>query len=228
MVISLFFSYKTLDRYALLIYGICILLLVWVLFFGKFVSGSRRWLVLGPISIQPSELVKLAVIIVLSRYYSRATSKSGLTLQQLIIPMLIAIIPFVLIVRQPDLGTAMIIALIAFSITAFVKIERRSLTYIIASGAATVPLVWFFLKGYQKRRILTFFNPDRDPLGAGYHIIQSNVNSSARSGPPNMFVPTIESKTVPKLVPSRYSLLRDALSILLPPVVSRRLDSRRK
>jgi len=175
MVISLFFSYKTLDRYALLIYGICILLLVWVLFFGKFVSGSRRWLVLGPVSIQPSELVKLAVIIVLARYYSRATTKSGLTLQQLITPMLIAVIPIVLIVRQPDLGTAMLIVLIAFSITVFVKIERRSLTYIIASGAATVPLVWYFLRGYQKQRILTFFNPDRDPLGAGYHIIQSKI-----------------------------------------------------
>jgi rod shape determining protein RodA len=88
---------------------------------------------------------------------------------------MLTIIPFLLIVKQPDLGTAMVVALIAGSMTIFVKIERRSLLYFIVSGMLTVPLVWFFMKGYQKNRILTFLNPDRDPLGAGYHIIQSKI-----------------------------------------------------
>ena len=138
-------------------------------------GGSKRWLIFGPVSVQPSELMKLAVIIILARYYSKTISNRGLILRQLVVPMLVTIIPFVLIVKQPDLGTAMLIFLIAFSITVFVKIEGRSLIYIITSGSATVPLIWFYLKGYQKQRILTFFNPDRDPLGASYHIIQSKI-----------------------------------------------------
>jgi rod shape determining protein RodA len=93
----------------------------------------------------------------------------------LVTPVVLTAIPFVLIVRQPDLGTAMVVLLIAGSITLYVKIERRTLLCLIAGGASAVPLVWMVLKGYQKQRILTFLNPDRDPLGAGYHIIQSKI-----------------------------------------------------
>lgn len=89
--------------------------------------------------------------------------------------MVLTLIPFAIIVRQPDLGTGMVVVLIALSITVFVKIERRAMIYIISGCTVTVPLVWFFLKGYQKRRILTFLDPERDPLGAGYHIIQSKI-----------------------------------------------------
>ncbi len=175
MVTSFLFNYKSLDRWAHGIYLICILLLICVLFFGKYVGGARRWLILGPVSIQPSELVKIAVIISLSRYYSKLANTRGFTLRELFTPLLLTITPFILIVKQPDLGTAMLIVLIAGSMTIFVKIERRSLLYIISLCIVTVPLVWFFLKGYQKKRLLTFFNPDRDPLGAGYHIIQSKI-----------------------------------------------------
>ncbi len=164
-----------LDLSSHAIYIIGIILLVCVLLYGKYVGGAKRWLMLGPVSAQPSELVKIAVIIVLARYYSRVANPAGLTLRDLFTPFVLAIIPFLLIVRQPDLGTAMLVALIAGSMTVFVKIERRSLLYFIVSGMLTVPLVWFFMKGYQKNRILTFLNPDRDPLGAGYHIIQSKI-----------------------------------------------------
>jgi rod shape determining protein RodA len=175
MVISFCFNYKRLDRWAFVLYIFGIILLVWVLFFGKYVSGSRRWLILGPVSFQPSELIKLLVIIVLARYYSRTADTGGLTLRQLFTPMIITTIPFILIVKQPDLGTAILLVLIAASMTLFVKIERRSLVYLAIAGVVTIPLVWFYLKGYQKQRILTFLNPDRDPLGAGYHIIQSKI-----------------------------------------------------
>lgn len=176
MVISFLFNYKLLDRYAYAVYIFCVLLLIAVLFFGKYVGGSKRWLVLGPISIQPSEIVKVAVIIALASYYSKNAYTRGFTLRRLFTPVILVLIPFVLIVRQPDLGTALLIVLIAGSMTVFVKIERRSFLYLVATGMVAIPLVWFFLKDYQKQRILTFLNPDRDPLGAGYHIIQSKIS----------------------------------------------------
>ncbi|MBU4344661.1 MAG: rod shape-determining protein RodA, partial [Proteobacteria bacterium] len=90
-------------------------------------------------------------------------------------PLILTLIPFLLIVNQPDLGTAILLILIAGSMTIFVKIEKRSYIYITAFCFISVPLILFLLKGYQKQRILTFLNPDRDPLGAGYHIIQSKI-----------------------------------------------------
>jgi len=129
----------------------------------------------APISVQPSELVKIAVIISLARYYSKFSDTRGFTLRELFTPLILTAIPFILIVKQPDLGTAMVVVLIAGFMTVFVKIERRSLLCIVSACTITGPLVWFLLKGYQKKRILTFINPDRDPLGAGYHIIQSKI-----------------------------------------------------
>ena len=175
MIGSFLFNYKMLERWAYVIYGVCILLLVGVLFYGKYVGGSQRWLVFGPVSVQPSEAVKLGVIIMLARHYSKFATTQGFMMRELIRPMLMTAIPCMLIVKQPDLGTALLIALIAVTMTVFVKIERRSFMYLLVSGTLVVPLVWFFLKGYQKQRILTFLNPDRDPLGAGYHIIQSKI-----------------------------------------------------
>jgi rod shape determining protein RodA len=175
MMGSLFINYRNLERWAPVLYAGCVVLLVAVLVGGKYVSGSRRWLVLGPLSIQPSELAKLAVILILARYYARHASTAGLNLRRLAKPLLLVALPFALIVNQPDLGTAALLVLIAASMTLFVKIDRRSLLYIGASSIVTGPLVWFFLKDYQKQRILTFLNPERDPLGAGYHIIQSKI-----------------------------------------------------
>lgn len=175
MVVTFSFNYKFLDRWAYPIYIFCIMLLVVVLFMGTYVGGSKRWLILGPLSIQPSEIVKIAVIIVLAKYYSKDASTRGFSLRDLIRPALLIGIPFVLIVRQPDLGTAGLVVLIACSITVFVKIERRSLISLVAACAFIVPMIWFFLKEYQKRRIIVFLNPDNDPLGAGYHIIQSKI-----------------------------------------------------
>ncbi len=175
LTVTFTFNYKLLDRYGQLVYVLCLLLLVWVLVFGKYIGGSRRWLLLGPLSLQPSELAKIAVIIVLAKYYAKDASTRGFTLKELLRPFVLVVVPFVLILKQPDLGTAGLILLIAASITVFVKIEKRSFIYLAVSAAAAIPLVWFFLKEYQKRRILVFLDPDRDPLGAGYHIIQSKI-----------------------------------------------------
>jgi rod shape determining protein RodA len=175
MIISFIISYKRFDQYAYAAYAVCIFLLMAVLLVGKLVAGSKRWLVFGPISFQPSELAKVAVILVLARYYSRTASIKGMRIRDLVIPMLMIAVPFALIVKQPDLGTAVMILLIATSLTVFVKIEKYAMIAIVTFGTVTIPLVWLMLKNYQKQRILTFLEPDRDPLGAGYHIIQSKI-----------------------------------------------------
>jgi rod shape determining protein RodA len=175
MIVCFLINYKVFERWAIPIYIGCNLLLAAVLWIGRYAGGSRRWLSLGPVSLQPSELIKIALILVLARYFSKVINAGGLTLRELVQPMLLTAVPFGLIVVQPDLGTAGLLALIAVSITIFAKIERRSLAAIVALGAAVVPMVWFVLKDYQKQRILTLLDPDRDPLGSGYHIIQSKI-----------------------------------------------------
>jgi rod shape determining protein RodA len=175
MVVAFVVNYKVYERWGHLFYILCIILLVAVLVHGKYVGGSRRWLVIGPLTLQPSELVKLAVIVMLARYYARMVRMEGLRMRELLIPLLVTSAPFFLIVRQPDLGTALLVALIAGCITLYIKIERTTFFGLLVTGALAIPLVWFFLKAYQKRRIMTFLNPDLDPLGAGYHIIQSKI-----------------------------------------------------
>lgn len=175
MVASLSFNYRMLDRWAYPIFIGCLLMLVAVVLFGKMAGGSRRWLILGPIHFQPSEMIKIAVVLVLAKYYAKTASPHGLTLKELGRPMLITALPVGLIVVQPDLGTAGLVALIAATVTLFVKVARRALALLLAVGAAVVPAAWLLLKDYQRRRILTFLDPDHDPLGAGYHIIQSKI-----------------------------------------------------
>jgi len=120
-------------------------------------------------------LTKVAIILVLARYYSKLVDPRGLTLRELVPPAILVLIPFLLVAGQPDAGTAGLILLIAGSMTVFVRIERRSLLFIVPSILVIVPVVWVLMPGYQKQRVLTLFNPDRDPLGAGYHIIQSKI-----------------------------------------------------
>lgn len=175
MIASFLINYRYLEKWAHMVYGISIFFLVAVLIFGKQIGGSRRWLVFGPVSFQPSELAKVAVIVVMARYYSKRVSNEGFTWQELLTPFILMLLPVLLIVNQPDLGTAILIVLISGTLMLFAKIERRSLLFIALLSCAAVPMVWFFLKEYQKQRILTFLNPDRDPLGAGYHIIQSKI-----------------------------------------------------
>ncbi len=175
MIPCILVNYRFLERWSYVIYTGCVGMLVYVLFFGRYAGGSRRWIDLGVFSLQPSELIKIAVVIVLAQYYSRRGRITGLNLRDLIWPMILLGIPFMLIVKQPDLGTSLLLVLVAATMTVFAKIERRSLWCMTASGIVLIPMVWFFLKEYQKQRILTFLNPDRDPLGAGYHIIQSKI-----------------------------------------------------
>ncbi|CAN2039356.1 SEDS family protein MrdB [Candidatus Magnetomoraceae bacterium gMMP-15] len=176
MLFFLFFNYKLLDRWHYLVYGGCIGLLIAVLFFGRMIAGSKRWLVLGPVSIQASEVAKIAIIIILARYYSRFASEKGLSLKELLIPFIYTAIPCIFILTQPDLGTTMVLLLIAGSITLFVKIRKGALIFLITVCAIAVTLLYsFLLEDYQRQRLSTFINPGSDPLGSGYHIIQSKI-----------------------------------------------------
>lgn len=176
MVLACFLDYKYFDEASIVIYLFCIGLLVVVFFSGKYVGGSKRWLAFGPFTMQPSEIMKIALIIMLASVYSGLVSEKGLNFKKLGKPALICIIPFLLIAEQPDLGTAILLLLIAGSMTLFVKVERKVLLSCMGLCVAAIPLCWvFLLKEYQISRILTLFNPGRDPLGAGYHIIQSKI-----------------------------------------------------
>lgn len=175
MVAMFLFNYKWLDRWGGVAYAFSVGLLLAVAFAGKEVSGSQRWLVVGSLSFQPSEIVKIAVVIVLARYFSDRCSEEGFTLKSLWKPLVWTLVPFILIARQPDLGTGLVVLLIAGSMTLFVKIERRSMICLTGAGVFVCSVAWFFLKEYQKQRISAFWNPETDPLGAGYHVIQSKI-----------------------------------------------------
>lgn len=168
-------DYRQFDEWGLFIYAGGILLLIGVMFFGHVGGGARRWLLIGPFTFQPSELMKIAICIALARYYSRHLTVNGLELRDLIQPFILILIPFILIVEQPDLGTALICVIIGGTITLFVGLTKKTFFSLVAAGCVVVPLIWRFLKDYQKDRILTFLDPDRDPLGKGYNIIQSKI-----------------------------------------------------
>jgi rod shape determining protein RodA len=145
------------------------------MFGGKVVYGSRRWLALGPISFQPSELVKIAIILVLASYFNRRPRVEARRLKDLIVPGILVMLPVVLIIKQPDLGSGILVALVALSMILFVGVHWRTLLGCALTMVMFSPVIWHFLKDYQRLRVLTFLNPDKDPLGAGYHILQSMI-----------------------------------------------------
>ena len=171
----LLFDYHHFTRMAYFFYGLVIVLLVMVLFAGRVVYGAKRWLVFGPMRLQPSEVARLAVIIILARIFGARDSSEPLRLGELIYPFILVMIPVVLIAKQPDLGTAFTVFMTAAVLALMVGVERRIL-YILGAGAIVMaPVGWFFLKEYQRNRILTLFNPEADPLGTGYQSLQSKI-----------------------------------------------------
>ncbi|MDP6366471.1 MAG: rod shape-determining protein RodA [Nitrospinota bacterium] len=171
----LVFDYHTISKLSYLFYAVVVASLVLVFVIGRVVYGAKRWIVMGPVRVQPSELAKLAVLLVIARYFGTRESTEPLKFRDLIIPFILVIIPVGLVARQPDLGTAMTILMIAVVMVLVVGMERRVLLYLASAGVAVLPVGWLFLKDYQKRRILTVFNPDADILGAGYQSMQSKI-----------------------------------------------------
>ena len=156
-------------------YFIVVLLLIYASFYGITASGSQRWVSLYFINLQPSELMKIAVIVCFAKFYHRMQLNSVNEFRNLLIPIIILLIPITLVLSQPDLGTSI---LIASSGLVVIWLSGVNIKYFIYTGLALIvsaPFVISFLKPYQKIRILTFFDPERDPLGAGYQIIQSKI-----------------------------------------------------
>ena len=169
------FDYRKLEYFATPLYVLNILLLVAVLVVGKKTMGATRWLDLGFFNLQPSEIMKLVIIVILARYFSVRDQILGYNLKELGVPFALLGVPVLLIMKQPDLGTSMLVIFIASTIGLFAGIQRRTFWFLGVLGMAAAAGGWFLLRGYQKQRILTFINPERDPLGAGYHIIQSKI-----------------------------------------------------
>ncbi len=162
------------QQYGYVIYALGNVLLVAVLFIGRTVKGSTRWIGVGPLQIQPSELMKLVVAIALAKYLHNDPMPEGRTLRHMVGPFSLVALPVGLILLQPDLGTGMLILLMFFSVMLFTKLKLRSLAILLLTGVVILPLTWaFLLQGYQKRRILAFLDPSLDPTGAGWHARQS-------------------------------------------------------
>ena len=166
---------KTWYKFSYLFYGFVILLLILVDFYGLTGKGAKRWLDIGIFNLQPSELMKIGVIMALARYYQYIKTDEIDRVKNLVIPITLIIIPFILVIKQPDLGTALFILFVAISILWLAGLNLKIFTFGTLSLLVLAPLSISFLKPYQKQRILTFLNPENDPTGAGYHVIQSKI-----------------------------------------------------
>jgi len=167
-------DYRVLNRWAYLLYGLGLCLLGAVLIVGRNVNGAQRWLQIGPIGGQPSEIMKVLMIIALAKYLHDDPVVEGRSVKHLVLPFVVVGIPMLLILRQPDLGTAMLFFLVFLSVMLLVKLKLRSIITLFLTAVLSLPLTWsYLLKDYQKQRIFTFLNPSSDPSGAGWHLRQS-------------------------------------------------------
>ena len=175
MILISFVNIKTWHTFGYLFYLVVLTLLIWASLFGITASGSQRWINLYFINLQPSELMKIAIIICFAKYYHRIQLSNVNRIKNIVIPILILFIPIVLVIGQPDLGTAILIALSGIIVLWLAGVNIKYFFYSSLIFIISAPFVISFLKPYQKLRILTFFDPDKDPLGAGYQIIQSKI-----------------------------------------------------
>ena len=175
MIFIAFFNIKFWHNFSYLIYFLVILLLIYVSFFGIKSSGSQRWMDLYLFVLQPSELMKVAIILCLAKYYHRIKIENVNSFTSIIIVLSIILIPIIFVISQPDLGTSVLIALSGLIILWLGGVKIKYFVYSFFTFLISLPFIISFLKPYQKLRILTFLNPDRDPLGAGYQIIQSKI-----------------------------------------------------
>ena len=175
MIFVAFFNIKFWHNFSYIIYFIVILLLIYVSFFGIKSSGSQRWMDVYFFVLQPSELMKIAIIMCLAKYYHRLKIENVNSFTSITIVLSIILIPTIFVVSQPDLGTSILIALSGLIILWLGGVKIKYFIYSFITFLISLPFIISFLKPYQKLRILTFLDPDRDPLGAGYQIIQSKI-----------------------------------------------------
>ena len=170
-----FVQTKVWHRIGYIFYLVILFMLFWALYFGVTASGSQRWISLYVFNLQPSELMKIAIIISFAKFYHRTKSMEVNRIKNVAQPLVVLIIPIFLVIAQPDLGTAILIAGTGISVMWLSGLKLKYFVYSFLILMVTAPFAIFLLKPYQKLRMLSFFNPDRDPLGAGYQIIQSKI-----------------------------------------------------
>ena len=169
------FDIKFFFIFAYPIFFLSLLFLIVVPFLGTEMYGATRWIKIAGISLQPSEFIKFTLILALAKYFHSTAGDSNSFIKKFILPLIIILIPVIIVATQPDLGTAVIIFIGGVSIFWIVGLSYK---YFISGGVVlifSIPLLWQYLKDYQKERVFTFFNPERDPLGHGYHIMQSKI-----------------------------------------------------
>jgi len=175
MIVISFFNIRLWHITSYFIYFIIILLLIWVSIYGIKVSGSQRWINLYFIVLQPSELMKIGIILCLAKYYHRLKIDKINSFTSIFVALSIIVVPIILVISQPDLGTSVLIALSGLIILWLAGVKMKYFFISFVSFLISLPFIISFLKPYQKLRILTFLDPDRDPLGSGYQIIQSKI-----------------------------------------------------
>lgn len=175
MFAALSFDYHHIDRMVYPFYGVMLLLLLLVFLIGHSGGGSQRWINLGFFRLQPSEPAKLAIVLLMAKYFQTDEPPKGYFLRDLWVPFALVAPLIFLTLIQPDLGTAIILGVVFISMVLMGGLRLRSFAILVGAGIACLPIGWQFLKTYQRNRILTFLDPDRDPLGAGYHVIQSQI-----------------------------------------------------
>jgi rod shape determining protein RodA len=161
------------KRYSALLFGIGVFLLLAVLIMGQIGKGAQRWLDLGLFRFQPSEMIKLTTPMMIAWYLSEHALPPKF--KQLSVATVLILVPTLLIAKQPDLGTALLVASSGAGVLFFAGLSWRFIIAIMAAVGAATPVIWHFMHGYQRDRVLTFLNPEADPLGRGYHIIQSKI-----------------------------------------------------
>jgi len=162
-------------RYSYLLYAVLLALLIAVEVVGSIGMGAQRWINLGVIKLQPSELMKVGLALALARYFHGASTEDVRRIPYLIVPLLLIALPSALVLKQPDLGTALFLIMIGGAVFFVAGVQLWKFGLVLAAAGAAIPIVWSTLRTYQQKRILTFLDPESDPLGAGYHILQSKI-----------------------------------------------------
>ncbi len=162
-------------RYAYSFYFVALILLIVVEITGHIGMGAQRWINLGFMKLQPSELMKIALVLALARYFHSTPLQTIESVKGLVVPGMMVLFPAFLVMTQPDLGTALMLVFTAGAMFFVVGVQLWKFGVVILTAIILMPIAWHFLHDYQKNRVLTFLNPERDPLGAGYHIIQSKI-----------------------------------------------------
>jgi rod shape determining protein RodA len=175
MIVVVTINIRIWLRYAYALYFLALALLVVVEVAGHVGMGAQRWISLGFVNIQPSELMKIFLVLALARYYNASSIEDIGRISRLFVPIMLIAAPTVLILRQPDLGTAIMVAMTGAVVLFLAGVRLWKFVVVGIAGLAAAPIAWQFLHEYQKKRIFTFLNPEIDPLGAGYHIIQSKI-----------------------------------------------------